>query len=112
MLKLNTPYVTRSLLAAEMCEEGEYEPSLLPTTKALTMQKYRAKLKESESYLDPDPVLALVKMKAELENLNTIHNIAISSFHVMYSTPTQAALVKSQKRHTRIVYSMDATGGN
>lgn len=110
LLKLNTPYVARSLLAADMCEEGDDEPCLLPTTKTLTKQKYRMKLKETESYLDPDPVLALVKMKSELENVKTIHNVAISPFYVMYSTPTQAALVKSQKRRSRITFSMDATG--
>lgn len=110
LLKVNTPYVTRSLLAAEMCEEGTSEHCLLPTTSTLTTQKYRMKLKEAEKYLDPDPVIALVKMQSVLPNLKTIHNVAISPFCVTYSTPTQAALVKSQKRRSRIVFSTDATG--
>lgn len=110
LLKVNTPYVTRSLLAAAMCDEGGEDMCLLPTTKTLTTQKYRMKLKETESYLDADPVLALVKMKTQLETLKTIHNVAISPFYVTYSTPTQAALVKSQKRRSRIIFSMDATG--
>lgn len=110
LLSKNTPYVTRSLFAAEMLEEGDEECSLVPSRNTLTKQKYRMKLSEKSAHLDPDPVLAVVKMKTDANTLRTIHNVAISPFYVMYSTPTQAALVKSEKKRSRIIISMDATG--
>lgn len=110
LLKQNTAYVTRSLIAAEMLEEGDGECSLLPSKNTLTKQKYRMKLKEAEDYLDPDPVLAVVKMQTDIQTLRTIHNVSIIPFCVMYSTPTQTALLKSEKKRSRIIISMDATG--
>lgn len=110
LLMKNTAYVTRALLAADTHNDNDYESSLLPTASSLRQQKYRMKLLEAVTYLHVDPVLALVQMIKEPDFRHTIHEVKINPFVCLYSTPTQAALVKAQKRGTRIVFSMDATG--
>lgn len=110
LLKSNTPYVTRSLFAAEVLKEGDDECSLVPTKSTLTKQKYRSKLIEEGQFLDSDPVISVVKMKNQPDTAQTIHQVAISPFCVLYSTLTQAALFESEKKRSRIIISMDATG--
>lgn len=109
ILKQNTPYVTRAILAAEMLEESEDEAPHLPRVKSLRMQKYRNKKNESDR-LDSDPVMAIAIMKSEVE-ANIIHDVCIAPFKVTYSTPLQKALVQSEKKNNqRFILSMDATG--
>lgn len=110
LLEKNTPYVTRSLLAADMIKLGDDDSSLIPTRDTLKKQKYRMNILERGPYLDDDPVIALVKMKGKPDVCNTIHTVCITPFHILYSTPTQTALLKTEKRRKRIILSMDATG--
>lgn len=112
ILQKNTPYVTRAILASELVkEDGEGEPSMLPTRNTLSRQKYRnKKLTENVKHLHADPVLALALLNNEMETLNCIHNVGLCPFYTMYSTPVQAALLKTESKRSRMVMSIDATG--
>lgn len=113
ILQKNTPYVTRALLASQLVADGEGEPSLLPTRNTLQIQKYRSKkLSENFRYLHTDPVSALALLNNEIDTLNCIHNVGLCPFFTMYSTPVQAALLKTESKRSRMVMSIDATGAN
>lgn len=107
LLEKNTPYVTRSLLAAEIADETDGDASVIPKTKALSQQKTRQKHRET-NLLHEDPIIALSLMKQN--GNNAIHSVSLSPFYTMYSTSTQDMLLKTQNRTTRTIISMDATG--
>lgn len=109
ILKNNTPYVTRAKLANEMVIDGEHEPSVLPKRSALKLQKSRMKNK-TEHYFNEDPILSLAEMKQQPGFDKCIMNIGIDPFFVLYSTPTQQALVRTQTKNSRPIFSCDATG--
>lgn len=107
ILKKNTPYVTRSILANEMMSAGDDEPARLPSTATLTKQKYRANKTEP---LHEDPAIAISIMKNETQYSSTIQNIGLNPFFVLYMTPTQNALFQTETKRSRIILSVDATG--
>lgn len=110
LLRVNTAYVVRSLVAADMVEEGQLEPGVLPNKDTLKTAKYRTKIRESNERLDADPVIAVAKMAHHNDTSKYIHAVAIHPFCVMYATLAQAALIRSNTKRERIVLSVDATG--
>lgn len=108
VLRDNTPYVTRSLLAADMLEECDMVPGVLPKKSALRDLKCRMKIKENKPRLDSDPVFAVAKM-ASIER-KVFDHVAIHPFVVMYATEMQSMLVRLQKKVGRIIIAIDASG--
>lgn len=82
LLRDNTPYVTRSLLAADMLQEGDLESGILPKKSALRDMKSRLKLRENErDRLDADPVFSIAKMASN--DRNFFDHVAVHPFVVM-----------------------------
>lgn len=109
LLRQNTPYVTRALLAQEMVDEGDVEPSMLPKQMTLRKQKQRLNKLGSDN-LDFDPIIAITKMKSNANFANSIYNIGINPFFVLYTTPTQKVLMQHENRKNKCILSVDATG--
>lgn len=98
VLEQNTPYVTRSLLAADMLKEGDMIPGVLPKKAALRDMKSRHNIRENKKdQLDPDPVLSVAKMAMNEEKI--FDHVAVRPFVVIYGTETQSALVKLRKKN-------------
>jgi len=76
-----SPAYIRRTMAAKFMVYGKKEPSHFPRSRQLRQRKWRAK---REDYLDPDPLIALVRMKGDLPYSNVIQDIGFDRFFVHY----------------------------
>lgn len=109
ILRKEKPHVTRALLANEMLNDNDPEPAILPTVSTLNKQKSRFNKKNADN-LHEDPIIAISRMKSNAFYMDTIYNIGLNPFFVLYATPTQKALMQSENRRNKCILAIDATG--
>lgn len=107
LLKTNSACVVQAKLANEMMTDYDYVPAAVPSVEALRMQKSRANKIE---YLDPNPILAIRKMKKQSIYRRIIGDIGLDPFYLFYCTPLQEEMVLAKTRYRRSVISLDSSG--
>ena len=105
--KLSASRVQKKL-AASMMDFGDPEPASIPSLNALRIIKCRTKC---SGQLDPDPILAVIKMK-NTEPYNTIFkDIGYDPFFIHYWSAAQTNCYRIYTRTNKLPrVSIDATG--
>lgn len=98
----------RHALAADLMNEGDKEPSVLPKLGTLRQIKHE---RNQSVQLHPNPILSLVCMASTPPYDECIRNVSAYPFYVYYWTNEQIAFYKDcQKTLNYVRLSIDATG--
>lgn len=110
LLKSNSAASVNSILANRILHESDqHDSSQIISPGTLRTQKSRANQHQS---LDNDEIISLRLLKNEMEYFDSIHDLGLDPFHVVYFTQVQRQLLLTHTARKKCILSIDATGLN
>lgn len=107
-LKNQSAIAARYTMAADIMDENDVEPSILPKLSTLRQIKHET---VRSTHLDPNPILSLISMASTPPYDNCVKNVSGNPFYVYYWTNEQTTYYKEcQKAANYVRLSIDATG--